>query len=172
MQWLRGIQFQGKPPISLSPSVGLARNALRERRQQRWIRTVACKNGCQHLSRIKPDAGNSPAFFVGSKSDQRILARLRFGHSALNASTSRFFPGVDELCKCAKEAETASHFLLRCNLYNEARKQMLDFVKSVCNARITEEVLLGCNTIRLSEERWGVIVHAVARFVRATRRDI
>ena len=152
--------------------MGLARNALRERRQQRWICTVARKHGCQHLSRIKPDTGDSPAFYVGSKADQRLLARLRLGHSALKASTSRFLPGVDDICECGKEPETTRHFLLRCILYAEARKEMLDSVKAVYSGIITEEVLLGCNTIRLNKECWNVVVRAVARFVRATRRNI
>jgi len=169
---LRNNPTPGQPLIPLSASTGIARNALRERRKQRWQATKRLKRGLQHLSRIKPSFSNSLAFFVGTRADQKILAKLRLGHSTLGASASRFLNDVDETCECGDEPETVAHFLLRCPLRVAERESMIEAVKSVYHDVITEEVLLGGSAVRLKEHVWSTIVRAVATFVRATRRNL
>ena len=162
----------GQPPISVGTSVALVRLALSERRQQRWLTVVAEKQGCQHLSRIKPTLSPTPAFFVGKKADQSLLARLRLGHCELNAPRSRIWPGVDETCACGAEAETVEHFLLRCSLYDKEREGMLRDIHETGLLEVTEELLLGGSSVRLDSRLWEIVVAAVATFVRNTRRSI
>ena len=165
----------GQPPIPLSTSTGLIRNALKERRQRRWLSTALSKQGCEHLTRIKPDISYSSSFFVGSRADQIIMARLRLGSSALNASASRYTPNVSQEsqeCDCGHSSETVSHFLLGCPKYARARETMIATVKAACPIAITEEVLLGGTAVRVSEQQSAAIVRAVATFARATQRQI
>ena len=161
----------GQPPITIGTSTALMRQALNERRQQRWLAVVAQKHASQHLSRIKPTVAPTPAFFVGSKADQSILAKLRLGQCELNASRSRFLPGVDETCECGAISETVDHFLLRCPLYIRERTRMLEVVQTATELPVTEEVLLGGSAVRLSNQSWEAVVAAVATFVRETHRS-
>jgi len=162
----------GQPPVPLGTSNAFVKHALKERRQQRWLRVLADKVGCQHLARLKPEIGYSPAFFVGAKPDQRILARLRFGQSCLNYSTSRYIQGADEVCECGTDVETAEHFLLHCPLYQQPRVRMIQSVELSSKLSATEEVLLGASSVRLDEKQWSEVVAAVAKYVRATGRSL
>ena len=142
----------GQPPITLGTSVAFIRQALNERRQQRWLAVVAAKQGSQHLSRIKANLCLTPAFFVSNKADQSILAKLRLGHCELNASRSRIPQGVDETCACGVEAETVEHYLLRCSLCDDQRATMLSAVRETRQLHITEDVLLGGSSVRLDNQ--------------------
>ena len=138
----------------------------------RWLRIGADKTGGQHHARLKPDVSRSPAFFVGSKSYQRILARLRLGKSALNFSNSRYVANTDEACQCGTGVETAEHFLLRCPLYRQHRHSMVQSVELCSKLEATEDVLLGGSGVCLDKEQWSGVVTAVAKYVRATKRSL
>lgn len=160
----------GQPPIPLSISVSLLRRALRQEWQYRWTNTYRAKLGAQHLSRIKPSLDQSPAFFVGSRSQQTTLARLRAGVRALDRD---WFSEWPPSCTCGLESETVDHFLLRCPQYARERVAMLDAVGAVyAAAPITEQVLLGGQDVRLSADDWTAVVSAVAAFARAARRGL
>ena len=47
-------QSKKKCRLTLSTSTELIRSALRERRQRRWLYTALSKQGCEHLTRVKP----------------------------------------------------------------------------------------------------------------------
>ena len=145
----------------------LLRAAVRERRQLKWLKTLANKSGMQHLST------KAPAFFVGRKSEQVILARLRLGNCALNLSQSRWLGAVEENCTCG-DRESVRHFLLFCGKYTTERAQMLDTVRKVWKHEVNESVLLGGSGIRLSDYDWEVIARAVhvTRFVQSTGREL
>jgi len=162
----------GQPPVSLATSKSLVKAAIRDRKQSRWLRKLAEKDGQQHLSRIRPDISRAAAHFVGRKTDQVILSRLRFGDCGLNASPSRLLPGVDETCLCGIGPETVKHFLLECNLHAPARQTMLQAVQSKYSGTINEDLLLGGSGVTLDEESWLFIGRAVAEFVRNTGRDV
>ena len=82
----------GQPLIPLSTSCAFIKSALKERLQQRWLTTVAEKVGLDHLSRLRAEVSAAVAFFVGTRRQQTILARLRFGTCNLNFSRSRLMP--------------------------------------------------------------------------------
>ena len=161
----------GQPPIPLSTSKAFIVKALQTRRQEKWFRTVAEKSGLDHLSRIRADVSAAPAFFVGTRLQQTLLARLRFGICKLNYSTSRFDPCVNEECKCGA-LETVNHFLLHCPLYEQPRSQMIDEIRSIWRGVINEDILLGGGGVRLPPQHWTIVIAAVAKFVISTKRRI
>ena len=161
----------GQPAIPLATSKSLIMVALRERHQQRWLKTVRKYRGMEHLSRLRADTTEPVAFFVGSKQEQRILARLRLGTCELNASRSRRQAEIGDLCTCGK-TETVHHFLLECPLYQRHRKELVQKVRSVYKGIINEETLLGGSALPIFLDSWQAIVPAVATYVRATKREI
>jgi hypothetical protein len=64
------------------------------------------------LSRIRHTVGHWSVVFVGSRTQQTLLARFRLGHCCLRAHMSRSHP-VSPLCVCG-ESETVRQFLLEC----------------------------------------------------------
>ena len=136
-----------------------------------WLKTLANKGGMQHLSRIRADISKAPAFFVGRKSQQVILARLRLGHCALNLSQSRWLGGVDENCDCG-DRESVRHFILFCRKYAAERTQMMATIEEVWAHEVNEDVLLGGSGVHMSTSDWEVIVSAVAHFVQSTGREV
>ena len=154
----------GQPLVPLATSKALLRAAMKQRRQLMWLKTLANKGAMQHLSK-------APAFFVGCKSQQVILARLRLGHCGLNLSQSRWLGGVDESCDCG-DRESVRHFLLYCRKYAAERAQMMTAIEEVWAHEVTEDVLLGGSGVRMSGPDWEVIVSAVAHFVRRTGRAV
>jgi len=162
---------RGQPLVPLATSNALIRGALKERRQLTWLSTVAEKSGMQHLSRLRVDVSKPTAFFVGTRRQQTVLARLRFGTCGLNASRSRWYAGVNEECVCG-QTETVRHFLLECELYNIARRDMIAAIRTVWNGVITEDVLLGGSGVPMLAEAWKTVVAAVANFVFNTRRVV
>lgn len=161
----------GQPPIPLATSRALLRVAFERRRQQLWLRTMAARSGTDHLSRLRADIARAPAFFVGRKREQAVLARLRLGQCGLNLSRSRWEPGVGEDCDCGAR-ESVQHFLLRCPLYASERESMAKAVRAVWKHDITEEVLLGGGGVRMPDEAWELVALAVAAFVRCTGRKV
>ena len=59
----------------------------------------------------------STAFFVGTRRQQTILARLRLSTCNLNFSRSRLDASVDEECECGGR-ETIRHFCLSAPVLN------------------------------------------------------
>ena len=90
--------IDGQPPLTLATSKALIRKALKERMQQQWFRVVAQKSGLDHLSRLRVDVSRSVSFFVGTRQQQTLLARLRLGTCNLNFSRARLNAGVNEEC--------------------------------------------------------------------------
>ena len=99
--------------------------------------------------RLRVDTAMSSAFWVGSKQQQRILARLRFGTCELNASRSYRDRSVAAQCECG-QTETVNHFLLKCSRYERQRACMLKKVRTIWKKRITEDVLLGGSGVHLN----------------------
>ena len=99
------------------------------------------------------------------------MARLRLGSNNLNASKSRWFPNVSEQCECGA-TETVEHFLLDCPRLSEPRTTMITKLRTFWNGAISEDFLLGGGGVRLPKEHWQLVVSAVAKFVKDTKRSI
>ena len=163
-----------QPLIPLSTSNAFVRCALKARQQRSWFPIVQAKRGLDHLSRLRPCVSAASAFFVGTRRQQTILARLRFGTCNLNFSKSRLHANVNEECECGMR-ETVRHFLLECPLFESARSELVANVRTIRTMRdkvITEDVLLGGSGVSLSPEHWEVIVSSVEKYVLSTKRKI
>ena len=161
----------GQPLVPFSTSCAFIKRALKIRSQQQWFSIVAKKVGLDHLSRIRADVSAAPAFFVGTRQQQTILAKLRFGTCNLNFSKSRLNAHVNEECECGM-AETVGHFLLRCPRYNRFRDEMRATIRPICSGTIDEDLLLGGGGVKFTPENWETIVASVANFVLSTKRSI
>ena len=155
----------------MQTSCALIKGAQKEELRRKWLSTMQEKRGSEHLSRIKLDVSLATGFFVGTRQEQTILARLRFGSNNLNASKSRWFFNVSNLCECG-EIETVRHYLLHCSRYDQSRSSMLNEIRTFWRGFINEEFLLGAATVKLDKTHWEKVVAAVATFVRSTKRDI
>ena len=166
-----GTAVPGQPLITLSTSRALIKHAQKEKLQKQWLSVVYEKRGTEHLSRLRPDVSRPSSFFVGTRQQQTILARLRFGSCELHASRSRWYPNVSELCECG-QIETVRHFLLHCEKYRQSRTKMISEIRTFWQGIISEDLLLGGATVRLQDCQWELVVAAVARFVESTNRKI
>ena len=161
----------GQPLITMATSRALIKRALKQQLQQRWFSTVAEKSNTEHLSRLRADVSAAPAFFVGTRRQQTILARLRFGSCNLNAFKSRMYANVNEECECG-EVETVRHFLLHCPRYESPRAEMIAKVRTIWQGVINEELLLGGGGVQMPSEHWELVVSSVANFVLSTNRSV
>ena len=77
----------------------------------------------------------------------QLLTRLRLGFSHLNEHKFRhnFRDFLNPLCECKLEAETTSHFLLNCHLFQVERTTVLNDIKE------TDESIISDNTSNLDQ---------------------
>ena len=66
-------------------------------------------------------------FHVGDRYLSVLLARLRNYCSSLNFDLFRCNLVPSPLCACGKDHETVDHYLLQCELFNEARQTLFNF---------------------------------------------
>jgi len=78
----------------------------------------------QHLSRNDLIAPNYYTFCV-SRIEQIIHCKLRLGISDLNNDLVKRHLSADNICPCGNSPETAYHFLLECQRYNNVRAATL-----------------------------------------------
>ena len=161
----------GQPLIPIATSRAFLKRAFKQQLQQRWFSTVAQKSNTEHLSRLRADVSAAPAFLAGTRKEQTILARLRFGSCNLNAFKSRMYGNVNEECECG-EIETVRHFLLHCPRYASPRTVMMTTIRTIWQGAINEELLLGGGGARLPYEHWELVVSSVAKFVLSTKRSL
>ena len=160
----------GQPLIPLSTSRAFIKSALKEL-QRRWFKTVAEKVGLDHLTRLRADVSAAPAFWVGIRRQQTILARQRLGTCGLNFSRSRLLANVNEECDCGK-CETVRHFLLECPRFETARSELVKNIRTIYPGIINEDLLLGGGGVDLSLERWEIIVSSVEKYVLSSKRSV
>jgi hypothetical protein len=106
----------GQPLVPYSISRSLCLSAIRLSWQSSWFSYFQSRVGLDTLGRLHPVIGRWPVVFLGSRVQQTLLVRLRFGHCCLNVHMSRFHSDVSHFCACGQR-ETVAHFLLRCRLY-------------------------------------------------------
>ncbi len=146
-------------------------NFLRVYQKRAERTTVAEKVGLDHLSRLRPGVSAAAAFFVGTRRQQTILARLRLGTCNLNFSRSRLDAGVSEECDCGKR-ETVRHFLLECTRFDSARSKLVDDIRTIWPGIVNEDLLLGGSGVHLPLEHWEIIVSSLEKYVLSTKRSI
>ncbi len=72
------------------------------------------------------------------------ISRLRTGHCHLNKYLNRFKIIETPECECGAESEMVEHFLLKCELYDEAREKLR---RKVGAQGMRISVLLGDKTV-------------------------
>ena len=164
--------LRGQPLIPLRSALATLRRGLFARWQESWIATSAPRYGDEHLFRIKPGVARQQSFYSGNREQQTLLARLRFGHCRLAASSARLYSFMTAVCECHLDVETVEHFLLSCPRYEIQRVELMKAVREVFHGRITEEVLLGGSSERMRAVHKVEVAEAVYRFVLATGADI
>ena len=162
---------RGQPLITFATSRGFLKQAQKQQLQKLWLTTINEKQGTQHLSRLRADVSMSPAFFIGTRQQQTVLARLRFGTCNLNASKSMRYAHVAPECDCG-QVETVSHFLLHCLRYANMRTVMFSAIRTFWDGQINEEFLLGGSGVKLEAEQWELVISSVMNFVQSTKRHI
>jgi ribonuclease HI len=159
----------GQPLVPQSLSRSLTVTALRLSWQHFWSSYCRSSTDSDSLGRIRQVVGRWHVISLGSRPQQTLLARLRFGHCPLRAHLSRFHPNVSPFCACG-ERETVAHFLLHCRLFVPQRTVMFAAVRLVYSMSISEAVLLGEPDFTLSSHAHLAIVSAVHSFVLSTGR--
>ena len=100
------------------------------------------------LSFIRPK--HVDAFGIRNPIGLQLLTMLRLGFSHLNEHKFRpnFRDFFNPLCKWKLEAQTTSHFLLRCHLFEVERATLLNDIKEIDeriisnNTSILDQILL------------------------------
>ena len=163
-----------QPPIPLSLSKYLVKRSLSNRENYRWLQSLSYHLGEDHLSsyRLHTNITANKRFVVGSRKTQTTRARLRLGHSSLNAHTARF-AATSPLCQCGLSPETTTHFLLECNIYDsqrEALRYRLSYVLA-SETTLTEGVLLGSANSAINRALYPSVAKATVEFVWRTERQ-
>ncbi len=134
--------------ISIVSWKSIVKKAVLSREQSAWWRSVSVSSMLQLYSCIQqqdriglalyltvPHGGWHDRILIG----RRALTRLRSGNSELRIHTGRFeqLERRMRLCEqCGVEVEDTRHFLLRCNYYEEQRRQLFTqlelFVQHQC----------------------------------------
>ena len=120
-------------------------------------------DGKCHLSRLSLGTSWPDIAAVGSRPEQRVLARLRFGHLSLQ-SWRYLYRGADfQHCRCGHYREDVPHFLMHCP---RMQREIRDAVGP--RTDITEHLLLGASAVKIDEDQQKRIISAVALFVKET----
>lgn len=165
-------RYHTQPPVPYGVARAVIKRGNRESWQEQWIKQSLYRFEHDHLFRIKPGVSKNRVSFEGSRAEQTTLARLRFGHCRLAASTCRWSPPSSRICSCESEEETVAHYLLRCPIFSEARRKMLSTIEPVFDGEVTEDVLLGSSGIRINFDSRKEISSAVHQFVLETKIDV
>ena len=83
------------------------------------------------LGFIRPKENSAFAIHDSNFIKLLILLRLNFTHLNYHKFSHSFRDIVDPMCKCCKEAETITPYLLRCNLHTFYRTELLNDTYSI-----------------------------------------
>lgn len=163
---------RAQPCIPFSVSRGLAKSAVWQQLQENWLRSLPVHEGTDHLTNVQLGVRVMSRFFVGDRTTQTTLARLRFGHSDLAAHRAKTYDTVSSMCECGTDEETTRHFLLYCKRFDSERYPLMHTLASILpeGTSITTNVLLGGQEFVGSDVGYKQIAKAVALFVQRTRR--
>ena len=87
----------------------------------------------------------NPLFYNGTRSNQRLHARMRLKCSNLNSHLHDVGLKDSPLCNCGEGKENVDHYLLRCPTYTIQRTAMMDKINFAINIS-KNDLLYGNNT--------------------------
>ena len=128
------------------------------------------------LGMIKPEEKN--IFNIHSQ-DLRYLYQLRVGLSSLKAHKHRhkFLDTPNDTCVCSSGAESTTHFLLCCPIFNTHRERLMETVKPILsklnlnidnNPALTQFLLYGNKALTHAQNQG--ILNATLTYIRNTGR--
>lgn len=121
-----------------------------------------------HLKRSNENFHGIPKHYLSGERRLAVLhARIRNHCSNLNADLYSNFLCPDPICSCLVENETAEHYFLRCNKYDNQRLALLNSLQTL--RPISVELLLFGNPNAITEEN-NLIFASVQRFIKASDR--
>jgi len=133
-----------------------------------WHEKVAEQGSGRHLRTIRETVGYlSWSEIPSNRKMETALARMRIGHTGLNAHLFRMGLSPSPLCPCGR-LETVNHYLTECDTYSNQR-QNLERVINAMEVTFNMRNLLGGSN--LDKEKQKIICEAVWRFTTETGRD-
>ena len=127
------------------------------------------------LKAIRPEKRCSLKFF--DKYGLSLLTRLRVEFSDLREHRfNHKFNCSDPVCKCGREEETTTHYLLRCPLYSTIRTTLMSNISNAINPEIlniphdhlNQVLLYGSNAYNEISNR--IIIESTIRFIKDSSR--
>ena len=161
-------------------SISEIKNHLRKSLVKRWQKRWSTGKDARHTHNLIPLVKVGGYKSVCERPTETKLLRLILGMTALNEHMHRIMPQfyTSPNCACDSERGTIEHYLLRCPLHTEARKDLLHEFESVClnnsarrNWDLKLETILSCHS-DLSNDSNSRLRQAVVRYIRTTAISI
>ena len=105
-------------------------------------------------------------YYTGDRRSQILHTRLRTNCSPLNLPLFQKNIVASPLCTCG-EIESTDHFLLRCNLYNDIRVELLSNIRPLCTVT-TELLLFGNPNLPIAQNSF--IFKHVQKYIKDSKR--
>lgn len=164
--------LKNQPPLSCGVSSCIAKAAIKEQLQERWLRISMARQDMDHLSHVQLGLNVVSRFFVGTRYTQTTLARFRFGHSELNAHLFRVGRTESPICECGRGEEDNYHFFMDCAMYESPRHTLLLKVSNMLpiNTHISLNLLLGGPDFKHTNDVYERVAKELVVFVEKTQR--
>ena len=121
-----------------------------------------------HIGRIKPKIEHWPWATYKLRYIETAVARLRIGHSELNANMYRFNQAENPNCNRCQVPETVEHFLMSCRRFTRERQNLFTALRIKGIHNISMTTILGGDQLTPSQQAW--IASALELFLRQSGR--
>jgi hypothetical protein len=110
-------------PRLKSQAYRVARDRILKERDLLFRRTLGGKF-TRSIDKALPRDHMAKIYKILDRPDTAILVQLRTGHIGLNDYMARIHRADSAACLCGAEAETVSHFLFHCSLWDSPRQEL------------------------------------------------
>ena len=129
--------------------------------------TRAIKNYDQFKHTLMPPQNDHPLFYVGTRHEQIIMARLRMRCSNLNGHLHALNIIESSACSCGFINEDEFHFFFVCPLYNRPRITLLNAISHIAPYTL-RTLLYGIDELELTENKR--IICETLKFIAKSKR--
>ena len=141
---------------------------VKKAKQKAWQLFYDTKKADLHIGSIKEAIGYWPWATYRHRVVETAVARLRIGHTELNASMHRFNQADSPLCNRCQVPETIEHYLMTCRKFACERSNLFRSLRQEGLYNINVKTLLGGD--QLTPPQQIHIASALERFLRQSRR--
>ena len=121
-----------------------------------------------HIGSIKPTIGHWPWVNYRHRYVETAAARLRIGHTELNANMFRFNQAESPNCDRCQVPETVEHYLMSCSRFTQARLELFTAQRKEGIRNISTTTILGGG--QLTPAQQTRIASALEVFLRQSGR--